>query len=516
MKRILTLLLIMTVLFIVGCQQIDIQKDLLPMSKQDVTTLKKNPYDVSLKTATYLAGILSSKKIEKIEPIVYNGRDTVMFIVNYKDGWAVLSGDKRAVPILGNSTKGSFKSEIDNPGSAIWFNEAANEILSLKQKNPTIDKKSLAENKDFNFWVKMEMASKAQNHTRSNAPEYYGEPQGTPYLCKKLIKSTLVNEIEKRVGPLLTAKWGQKGPWNINLPHVKRGNDWGKAYVGCSAVAVGQVLHFTHFKFNTPSGLYHNISSTGFIYDDKNYTVNFSRGAYVANSPRWEQMALNSGGSSTSYVADFLADVGNRLNMKYRADGSGANITTDALKHYGITYDPKDYNVSDITRNLRGGMPVMMTAYEKKGKTGWWPFRRTRYSDGHAWVIDGIVDKTRTLRNDYVWELVYVPNYNNDPHDPSYPKNPEPISDFPITLGDLYREYVEVIPLNVATNKGLYNGKTETNTSEYTNNTFVMNWGWNNSFYDNQHYSPFTTVWSAGGHDFQYERKIYHNIRKID
>ena len=119
MKRKLTLSLIAMVLFVAGCQQIDIQEDLLPMAKQDVTEVKKSPYDVSLKTATYLASLLSSELVTNIDPIV-NGKDTVMFIVNYKDGWVVLSGDKRSVPILGYSTKGSFKSEIDNPGSAIW------------------------------------------------------------------------------------------------------------------------------------------------------------------------------------------------------------------------------------------------------------------------------------------------------------------------------------------------------------------------------------------------------------
>lgn len=304
MKRKLTLSLIAMVLFVVGCQQIDIREDLLPMAKKDVIKTEKSPYDVSLKTATYLANLLSSEFVTSIEPIV-NGKDTVMFIVNYKNGWAVLSGDKRAVPILGNSAKGAFKSEIDNPGSAIWFNEAANEILTLKQNNPKIDIKSLSENRDYDFWMKMERAANSQNYAKSNIPRYYGDPQGTPYLCKRLLSSTLVNERDLHVGPLLATKWGQGDPWNTNLPFVLRNNTWEKAYVGCIAVAVGQTLHFAHFKFNAPSGLYHNISSTGFIYDGKNYNVSFHRSDYVDNSPRWEQMALHSWQSNTSYVADF-------------------------------------------------------------------------------------------------------------------------------------------------------------------------------------------------------------------
>lgn len=425
---------------------------------------------------------------------------------------------------MGNSAKGAFKSEIDNPGSAIWFNEAANEILTLKQNNPKIDIKSLSENRDYDFWMKMERAANSQNYAKSNIPRYYGDPQGTPYLCKRLLSSTLVNERDLHVGPLLATKWGQGDPWNTNLPFVLRNNTWEKAYVGCVAVAVGQTLHFAHFKFNAPSGLYHNISSTGFIYDGKNYNVSFHRSDYVDNSPRWEQMALHSWQSNTSYVADFLADVGNRMNMKYTADGSGANITTDALQHYGVTYDKKDYNYSDIFRDIRAAMPVMMTAYAKKRKTGWWVFKKTHYGDGHAWVIDGIVDKTRTMRYDYIWELVYVPNNPNNPYNPNDPNGPYtppypeyPIPDLPIyDISDLYMQYEEVLPLDVATNKGLYNGKTETTTTENTSSSFVMNWGWNNSSYDYQQYSPYTTIWSAGGYDFRYIREIYHNIRKIN
>ena len=116
------------------------------------------------------------------------------------------------------------------------------------------------------------------------------------------------------------------------------------------------------------------------------------------------------------------------------------------------------------------------------------------------------------MRYDYVWEIVFVSNNQNDPSDPSYPHYPTP--EIPVkSLDQLYMQYEEVLPLDEAHDKGLYEGKSETKTSESTSSYFVMNWGWDGSS-DSQQYSPYTTIWSAGGYDFKYVREIYYNIRK--
>lgn len=503
-------------LLLVGCQKIDIEKDLSPSLSSKSLQVNDAKYNVGLKTATYLASILSKKEIKRIEPIVYSGKDTVMFIVSYKDGWVVLSGDKRATPILAKSDKGNFESQVENPGSAIWFNEAANEILALKKSTAVIDENKV-DKKDYNFWMKMERAANADKLGKLIRRPDMGE-NGQFYLCKKLVTTTLTNDAVKYTGPYVITNWGQEYPWNTNLPGVwdSKTSDFLPPPTGCVAVAIAQMLHFTHYKLNMPTGLFHYISSTGKIYDGENFSVSFERKDYVENSPRWDQMPLNKyWGSNFSYVADLMADVGNRVGMKYSLNASGANISQSGMQSYGLTYDEKDYTSNEVLAQLRGGMPLMVTAYAGKHTSGWWLWKKTHYTGGHAWIINGIADNTKSFEYKYEWVVEFGNNSDQlDPNDPTQLTGTK-------TYYQLLSEYEEVIPESEGPARGVHMGYEETTTSQYTTTNLLMNWGWNGG-HDGE-YSPYTSVWTISGvdrnnkpykYDYQYQRKIYCNIRK--
>lgn len=465
-----------------------------------------------------MAKLISKKEITKIEPIVYGNKDTVMFIVSYTDGWAVLSGDKRAVPVLGSSEKGSFNSEISSAGSAIWFNEAANGILELKKKNLPIDEKSLTENKDFNFWIKAEKASNVQKALSSKPkepPTINFVPLEETYLCKRLISSHLVSNLKNYVGPYTRTEWGQREPWNTNLPQVwsYKLNSNTQPPTGCVAVAIAQMLYFTHYKLGVPSGLYHTVYSTGQIYDETNYSVSFYRGNYQENSPRWDQMPLEyqEDDPNTSYVADLMADVGNRVNMKYAVNGSSSSLSLSAFQSYGLMFDEKDYNSTDVLNNLRNGMPVMISAMMTASTTGWWFWEQTHYKDGHAWIIDGIVDNTRRIGYEYVWELAVVRGNSNTSESDQEPQ----VISTTTTLDDLNAEYDEVVPYIEATNRGIYPDRYDIEIYPYTTSNIVMNWG-ADGLYNHKEYSPCVSSFSPNGTDiYQYIPTIYYNIRKM-
>lgn len=525
MKKILYLLV--ALLFVGGCQQIDIEKDLQPEATPNITETESSKFNfnVSLKTASYVANMLSEKEVRKIEPIVRFSKDTVLYIVNYEDGWLVLSGDKRAVPVLGSSEKGTFADEIANPGAAIWFNEVANEIYALKTSKAPLDElneKALIESDDFMFWVRMERVANyvpdsktataaTQQITKTRAASQSRYIGDAPQLGKRLIAITTVSTTTNTIGPFLRTKWGQGNPWNTNLPQAWNGSKYVQPPTGCTAVAMAQLIYFTHYKFNTPSGLYHTVSSTGLIYNDKNYNVSFSRGDYVANSPRWDEMPLYYNGANTSYVADLMADVGNRLGMKYSATGSGAWPSQAAIQEYGLTYDEKGYNASDVLTQVRGGMPVMAVAFASKYKKGWWIFGRTVYGDGHTWIIDGVEDNTRHIKYEYIWEIIFSPD--NDPNNPYSHPHSSPIQDYEVPMDYMDAPYEEILPIDVARNRGIYPGTTEIETSAYTTTNIIMNWGWDGSD-DGKRYSPYATIWRGDVYDFQYEKKIYYKIRK--
>lgn len=506
--------LAITILSIISCQKINIQEEIIVNSTEkskEILKRKDIEYGVSLKTASYLADLLSQKDIQKVEAKVYD-KDTLFYAVDYEDGWILISGDKRVTPILAESSTGTFTKEIDNIGSAIWFNEIANEIYLLKKNKIAVDETKINK-KDFDFWNNIERVSNVKSLNKAAHSPFEGPNGQKMYLCRKLVKTQLKNEEVKTDGHLLKTKWGQGDPWNVNLPNVLDNNNWIKPPTGCTAVMISQILYFTHFKFNIPSGLHHSISSTGYILNDDNYNVSFHRGDYVENSPLWNEMPLTRYGANTKYVADLMADVGNRVGMKYAAGGSGANINQNVMNSYGLRYDESDYSSYEVLNQIRGGMPVMITAYSNKYKTGWWFWKKTHHSGGHAWVIDGVVDRIRNIEYVYTWDVEYA--YENE----SFNESPNPEGTYNgirpnrgKTYSDLLREYGTVLSFEEAIKDNKYPGDTETEISPFKTTNILMNWGWN-GFYDGE-YSPYVSSWTAGEHNYQYLKRIYYNIRK--
>ncbi|MBQ8530020.1 MAG: Spi family protease inhibitor [Parabacteroides sp.] len=71
---------------------------------------------------------------ETIEPIV-SGTDTVMYLVNYSDGWCLFSGDKRTEAILAYSETGhlSLKDIGNMEGFSYWFTRYKRWIKKIKE-----------------------------------------------------------------------------------------------------------------------------------------------------------------------------------------------------------------------------------------------------------------------------------------------------------------------------------------------------------------------------------------------
>ena len=123
----------------------------------------------------------------------------------------------------------------------------------------------------------------------------------------------------------------------------------------------------------------------------KTSDIGFTRADLNLISSRWDDMALsrNSGGN-TEYVCDLMLDIGNRLGMEYSGTSSGAYVTSDALSYYDLTFTQSDYSWTTVRSNLNNEMPVIVTAYNTKTSSA--------YTDGHAWIIDGIRRVTTTYR----------------------------------------------------------------------------------------------------------------------
>ncbi|MCD8164954.1 MAG: C10 family peptidase, partial [Bacteroides sp.] len=482
---------------------------------------------------------------------VYLG-DTVMYLVNFENnkGWMILSADKRVDPILTAHDKGNFRQENSNEGLNSWFTTIAQDISYLK--------KNIKENTNpeaYKIWGVMDRAANTTPEMQAYFEKKYGIIPPDHYdIIKKngkrvaQIKSryaskyqdqyiflvrryigTTVTEPVKRTIKLLPTKWGQGSPWSDGqFPNVKNDEGaWVTPPAGCVAVAMGQVLYALHNRLGKPNGLYHNVSYSGYIYDSKNYDTRIERTNYNANSPLWEQMALNKYEifpERINMVGDFLEDLGYRLDMKYTANGSGAKPTPAHFKEWGITCEEGDYDRDKVLSQLRSNRVVMMSGYADKKTSGVWPFQTTTYSKGHSWVIDGYEETISETIITYRWEYAtrcpdeynsggYYDPYQhpcNDPWGYEHEDIDNPCSkpcDAYIYPGDAFDGYGNWIDWDFEH----YPGEIEEFKMGSATPMITINWGYDGK-YNGAYHAHTNNNWQSN-EKYQYKQSILYNFR---
>ena len=524
-------------LFLFACLYSCDQSEIMDLESPDSALLEEgakcSDFAVGVETAKYAAEILFNTEVKEMKPIVYQRKDTVMYVANFEKGWALLSADVRAKAILVSAKEGSFEQQESNQGTAMLVNKLVNELLELKRNREPVLYSELQNNDDYVLWHNLSLGYKAQNEgltdSESNAnvmykvsrsqiqrPERPGS-RATRYLARKLVKQENEGTTYRLLGDRLMTKWGQEYEWNFCLPQVPNPNDKNeKVYpmVGCTAVAMGQVIYYAHYKLNTPTWLYHGCRVEGFYKDKKNYNLKYVQGQYVDNSPRWDLMAKNKYDfyERRSYVAEFFADLDWRLKMDYSYDGSGADVSKDVMNEYGLTFDEGGFDSKIVEQNLRNSRPVIITSYETKSTSRKWVFwKTTKYGGGHTWVIDGLSERTTNIKNIYEWRVVTVENNDNKTRlNPNLRPNEVAVYS---SLSDVYQDFDEVIEYDRAIKMGMQPGQQETSTLSKSIRKFLMNWGGDGLCDDNE-YSLSATQWDTPFHSYKYNTMIFYNLRK--
>ena len=510
---------------------------------------KRSDFRVNMETARYAAKFLSEKEVKDIKPIVYRGKDTVLFVVNYDEGWKLLSADMRAKAVIASSQTGTFDAAGSNSGSALWINNLANQVLALKHDKTPVSYSELNKNEEYVFWHRMYLGYLAER--RANAENSHNSRRRIPnnlyasassgsnhkrFLCKELVSSKILGTTRQSLGNRLKTKWGQGSPWNVCLPFVfdEQGNAT-YPVVGCVGVAMGQIIYYSHFNLNMPTWLHHGAKLEGVYYDKKNYDIRFTTGQYVENSPRWNQMALRasykqSPTDATNYVAELFAELDYKLSMDYGYLASGAHVSRDVINQYGLTWDEGGYNSQIVEQNLRNGLPVLITSYANEKTTGWWLWKKTQPVDGHAWVIDGLVEETTTIQNTYKWVVVELMERQDDtgyrdPEDRNgnnsnrgkctelMPFEEAIVQARYTSMDELRGNYADVIDYDEAKRQNIVPGQRDVETSKTSYRRILMNWGWSGNG-DDIEYQPSATTWYVSPYTFKYNTTIYYNLRK--
>jgi len=340
--------------------------------------------------------VVTKDDIKEVQTIVNDDETPIMYAVNLKEdnGFVVLSASFLERPILAYSEKGNFDFEtIGNYNGVVDW--AYTTYLTINQR---IENKEEPNDEVAEQWEALGYQAKI--------PEgcyYSGKtlicPDGTqfPPTPKEYWYETIIK------GPLMSTTWNQRLSKNPNATTIGYNNfiryyncSDGIAPAGCVTVAMGQIMK------------YHNHPN---IYNINTMPNTVNSGNHTSNG------AIN--------IAYLLKDIGNKVNMDYTCDSSGAyssNARNAFVSNYG--YDAStlvNFQYYTLVQNIQNNRPVYIdgcrdkiikTKRKNPNAFGWIiESPNYTYSYCHAWVVDGYQQiKTTILYSNNHVSINYAPN----------------------------------------------------------------------------------------------------------
>lgn len=311
MKRKLQILLfLIPVLALVSCDD-SLENGLTPVVQQENKTEEnRTPNENSI-----LAYIRSkpartrSSEDPLLVPYIVEG-DTVMYVVNYDEGWELFSNDRKAPMVLMKSETGSFfptEATMQVPFADIFENSV--DALSELKKDPT-----LVEGEDPS-WIPEVAADTLTKPTKRYV-----------WTCVWRVAREENFDLTPLGGRLRT-KWDQGYPYNLFTPYYV--NEYGTrvhCYAGCGPVSMGQYLYWHYTHFGTPAN----------IVETAEYDVANNKYVFSGSSPAlWNDMLnLDTEEFYSQYYATsiFLGYLGHLAQTDYKQDGSGSRTGDGNMK----------------------------------------------------------------------------------------------------------------------------------------------------------------------------------------
>lgn len=291
----------------------------------------------------------AKKKIANIKPIGSDDDLPSYYIINYEHGgFLIMSGDKRALPVLAFSDEHNFDLEAESfPGLLIDWLESQDKYIHKIREGVANDSLISVDKEQWEIAnIEHFIASKVGENSKSAT-------------SKTSCSSATLNF---QYGPLISTNWGQGTGYNNSAPNygcTQTSN--GRTWTGCVATAMAQIMRF------------HEHPSTY----------------------NWSIMPNNSGSNETSRL---IRDAGDSVGMDWGCDGSGSQTSdsANALKNtFGYSSaNYMDFSISTTKSELGAGFPVILRGGERVTK--WLIFNV--YDNGHAWVCDGIREYTVPVR----------------------------------------------------------------------------------------------------------------------
>ena len=264
-------------------------------------------------------------------------------------GYVIVSGDDRAMPVLGYCDHGSYDPTNIPPALQEWIESLQYEIASLGEDD--------------------------------------GSDDNTTYNSQTLIGA------RANIAPLLKSQWNQSEPFNLKLPTVNNGNT---AVTGCVATAMAQVMYYYKWPNSTSTTIPSYTTESQSIYMPSLPTTTFAWSSMKDFYMRQET------GTAADAVAKLMLYCAQSIEMDFRNSSSSAS-TSDACDAF-VTYfkyshtacylNRRNYNATTweslIYNELAARRPVMYRG-------------QTMAGGGHSFICDGYDSSTNMFHFNWGW-----------------------------------------------------------------------------------------------------------------
>ena len=322
-----------------------------------------------------------------VEPVIDAAGDTLMYLVNYSEGWKILSADKRTPAVIAQGESGYISFSTENCGllSWLWIMAAdMKHIIHCDDSNLNFTEDQIKSHR--HQWVKEPM--RFQGDSLPIIPFHEGEWE---------LQSVWTSEVYyDEVNHMVDAHWDQTDPYNYYCPPKDYGD--GNKPAGCAPVACGELLHFLCYHLNIPfefewNNLSGNISEVDTMY-------------HFLYCPTDKSPLL-------------LRYLGDLLGADYTDTGSGVtNSLTKVQQFYydslGINSTKQTYSINKVKQNLLEGIPIMVSASSGPAAS-----LNPDSPVGHSFIIDGY-QRTLTMYQHYYTRLFGYPPILEEKIDTSY------------------------------------------------------------------------------------------------
>ena len=266
-------------------------------------------------------------------------KDTLYYILNdtINKGFVIVSADKRAWPILGYSTEGSFNEKKQPEAFTAWMESRKKEIESIKKNNLQPDSATTT------AWQNLNLKSAS-----TSSPS---------------------------VEPLIKTQWDQGCYYNEKCPASTTGQ-CGHAYAGCTITAMAQIMKYWNYPTKGTGTHSYNNSTFG------NLSADFGATTY-----QWTQMP-NSVTSQNDAVATLMYHCGVSLDAEYGPSTTSAFNPRDGLVKYfnyssnALIVNRSGFTTSEWVNLLKSELDLRHPIWYT-GSGG---------SVGHSFICDGYQD----------------------------------------------------------------------------------------------------------------------------